>query len=172
MQYLFDWGDGTDSGWLAVDQSSASKAWISPGTYSIKAKARSAVDFLSVSDWSPGLSVDVSIPETVSAPGVLSGPTIGGAGELCSYTTGGSASTLGGDVQYFFDWGNGSNSGWLPAGVSSASKTWTARGIYLVRTQARSLDHHSIVSLWSSPLAVTIADGRLVPTPSPETSPA
>jgi hypothetical protein len=50
------------------------------------------------------------ITETVSTPNVLNGPTGGNTGQPCTYTAGGSSSTLGHALQYQFDWkGDGSD---------------------------------------------------------------
>ena len=59
-------------------------------------------------------------------------------------------------MQYLFDWGDGTNSGWLPAYLNTASKTWATPGTYKVRVQARCATHPSVVSNWSSELLVTI----------------
>jgi hypothetical protein len=44
IYYLFDWGDGTDSGWVGPyesgEEGSASHIWTEEGTYEIKAKAK------------------------------------------------------------------------------------------------------------------------------------
>ena len=174
LQYFFDWGDGSNSGWLPVGAISASKIWTSPGTYSVKAQARCSTDTSVVSGWSSGLSVTISAPtETVSTPSVLSGPMSGITGTSYTYSTGGSLSNLGHTIQYFFDWGDGSNSGWLPVGAISASKIWTSPGTYSVKAQARCSTDTSVVSGWSSGLSVTIsAPIETVSTLSSPTGPA
>lgn len=169
VQYLFDWGDGSNSGWLPQGTTTASKSWSSPGTYSVKAQARCATHTSSVSGWSGSLSVTISPPpETVSVPTVLSGQTSGIPGSSYTYTTGGSSSSYGDSVQYLFDWGNGSNSGWLPIGTISASKSWSSPGTYSVKTQARCSSHTSVTSSWSNALLVSIS----CPTPGIPSSPS
>ena len=96
--------------------------------------------------------------ETISTPTIPSGPTSGTAGTSYNYSTGGSSSNLGHSIQYLFDWGDGTNSGWLPVGTTSASKSWNSTGIYNVAVQARCAVHTSVVSPWSVPLAVTMSD--------------
>jgi hypothetical protein len=157
IQYFFNWGDDTNSGWLPVGTTTASKSWSSVGTYSVKAQARCTTDTSVLSSWSGTLSVTISAPETVSTPSILSGPTTGITGTSYSYTTGGSTSSLGHPVQYFFDWGDSKNSGWLPVGTTSAAKSWTSTGTYSVRVQARCSTDISIVSSWSGTLSVTIS---------------
>ena len=56
MQYLFDWADGTDSGWLAVGTTSAAHAWPAGGTYNVRAMARCSTHWVQ-SAWSPTFPV-------------------------------------------------------------------------------------------------------------------
>ena len=91
--------------------------------------------------------------ETVYSPTTPNGPTVGGAGITYNYSTGGSSSNLGHSIQYFFDWGDGTNSGWLPLGVTSASKSWASGGAYSVKAQARCATHTSVASGWSETLS-------------------
>ena len=53
--YLFDWGDGTDSGW--VDEPSASHIWEEVGTFDIMVKAKDIYE--AESDWSETTTVDI-----------------------------------------------------------------------------------------------------------------
>jgi hypothetical protein len=79
-----------------------------------------------------------------------------------------SHSSLYHDVEILFDWGDGTNSGWLPVGETSASKSWALPGLYSVKAQARCSQHISIVSSWSGTLMVNILD-KTPPTPNPMT---
>jgi hypothetical protein len=94
--------------------------------------------------------------ETVSAPDTPSGATNGLTGTIYTYVTGGAISNTDDPLQYLLDWGDGSNSGWLPIGQSSASKSWTSTGTYIVRAQARCANHTLVLSPWSGTLSVTI----------------
>ncbi len=98
-----------------------------------------------------------SASETVSAPNLPDGPTNGTTGIEYIYTAGGASSNLGHSIQYFFDWGDGTNSGWLPAGTLSSPKVWTNPGIYIVKVQARCAPDTSVVSKFSSGLSVSIS---------------
>ncbi len=69
IQYRFDWGDGTHSDWSA--STDASKTWLFPGTYSVRAKARCSVHTTIESDWSEGLPVTVSQNNLVDLTGEL-----------------------------------------------------------------------------------------------------
>ena len=110
------------------------------------------------------VSFGVQVTETISSPSTPTGPTSGTTGTSYSYSTGGSTSNLGHSVQYQFDWGDGSNSGWLPVGTTSASHPWSSAGNYPVKTQARCTTDTSVVSSWSGALSVTISQAPPPPT--------
>ena len=82
-------------------------------------------------------TIVAAVLETVSAPTTPSGPASGTTGTSYSYSTGGSVSSFGHTVQYLFDWGDGTDSGWLAVGTTTASHTWAAAGTYNVRAMAR-----------------------------------
>jgi len=151
IEYFFYWGDGTDSGW--VPGGFAMHSWASAGTYLVKVQARCATHNSVVSSWSKTLSVTV---ETVSTPTTPSGPASGMAGTIYVYSTSDSTSGSGHRVQYLFDWEDGTNSGWLPVGKTSASKSWASPGTYSVRAKARCSTHNLIISDWSLPLDVSM----------------
>ncbi len=98
----------------------------------------------------------LAAPETVSAPNMLSGSGSGVVGSSYTYTTGGSASSLGDPVQYQFDWkGDGTSlSAW---GSASQSYAWASPGAYNVRARARCAIHTTVISLWVGPISVAIS---------------
>ena len=55
VQYLFDWGDDEDSGWIDIPE--ATHVWSDPDTYNVKVKARDI--FNEESDWSVPLEVTI-----------------------------------------------------------------------------------------------------------------
>lgn len=57
VQYRFDWGDATFSGWAA--SRNASKAWDSAGTYQLRVQIRCAADATVLSAWSPPHTVSI-----------------------------------------------------------------------------------------------------------------
>lgn len=103
-----------------------------------------------------GLLLKYSIPENISSPTILTGPVSGKLGISYTYSTGGSSSNIDHPVQYLFDWGDGTNSGWLPIGVVSASKIWGSTGTYHVKVQAQCNTDVAVISSFSEPLTVTI----------------
>jgi eukaryotic-like serine/threonine-protein kinase len=56
--YLFDWGNGKDSGWLTTP--TTSYTWSTIGEYSIKVKTKDNYNI--ESSWSPELTIHVSVP--------------------------------------------------------------------------------------------------------------
>jgi hypothetical protein len=165
IQYFFDWGDGTNSDWLPVGTATASKTWTTGGVFTVRARARCATDTDTVSNWSIGMTVSIGV-ETVSAPTIPTGPSFGVVNNYSqseypfdksySFTTGGSTSSLSHPIQYQIDWGDGTNSGWLPVGTISASKIWTTGGVFTVKAMARCATHTDFVSNPSSGLVVTV----------------
>jgi len=94
-------------------------------------------------------------PDTPSVP---SGPTWGETGVAYTY------STITHDpendpISYIFDWGDGTNSGWIGpynSGTSvSSDHMWFQKGVYNIMVKAR--DTYGVESPWSDPLSVTIA---------------
>lgn len=98
--------------------------------------------------------------ETVTTPQILSGPIKGLINVSYIFTTGGSSCSLGHQVQYMFDWGDGRNSGWLATGKLDASNAWTSPGTYAVKVRARCVSNPSIVSQWSNPLNIAIENPK------------
>jgi len=157
VYYLFDWDDGTDSGWRGPYDSgvagSASKNWNSPGTYDVKVKAKDLAG--SESDWSSTTTVNMgnTPPSTPNRP---SGKMDGIVGKSYSYSS--YASDPEGDsIQYLFDWGDGTDSGWTS--VNQASHTWFDEGKFDIKVKAK--DNWD-ESGWSDILRITIASGTLI----------
>lgn len=95
-------------------------------------------------------------PET---PGRPYGPIEGDAGEELQFVT----STFdpdGDDILYWFDWGNGNNSGWVGPfdsnEIANASYVWPEGGDYLIKVKAQ--DIYGYESNWSQNFSVHIAE--------------
>jgi ELWxxDGT repeat protein len=94
----------------------------------------------------------------VKPPAAPTGEASGSTETAYTYsTTGGSISLDGSDVQYRFNWGDDTNSGWLDVGVKSAEHTWNDGDTYEVTVDAKSVGIPSTTSNSSDPLSVTIA---------------
>jgi len=94
------------------------------------------------------------IPETVSTPSTPTGPSSGKVEQSLSFSTGGSSSNLGHSVEYQFDWGDGTQSGW---GSSTQSHSYSSTGTKYVKAHAHCQTHTNIVSGWSSTKSVSIS---------------
>jgi hypothetical protein len=106
-----------------------------------------------------GAAIDgpvVGLPHNVSVPSIPTGEANPRRGVTHTYTTGGSTCDQGHDVQYRFDWGDGTLSDWLAVGVTSASHAWSSSGPFLVKAQARCSANSAIVSAWSTGLSVVV----------------
>ncbi len=113
-----------------------------------------------------GRVVATEAPETVSTPNTPTGTTSGSPGIAYTYSVSGSVSNAGDSVQYKLIYSDGTDSGWLAAGTTSANKTWSVAGNHSVTAQARCATHTSVVSSVSAALQVTIAAAETVSTPS------
>lgn len=101
-----------------------------------------------------GYNADLA-PYTPSRP---SGSTNGKAGQEYLYTTS-TTDPEGDQVYYFWDWGDGTNSGWLGpynSGVESceAKHTWQEKNSYNIKVKAK--DSYGKESNWSDPLPITM----------------
>ena len=95
-----------------------------------------------------------SPPDT---PGAPSGPTQGNQG--VSYTFTASTTDPEGDpIEYWFEWGDGNNSGWVSPG--SASHAWATEGIFNVTVKAR--DDHGGQSAFSPAHQIEILGGPIL----------
>ncbi len=86
------------------------------------------------------------------------GKTVGEVGKYYTYSTQ-TTDPNDDDVYYFFDWGDGTDSGWLGPYASgetvSATHRWYNKGTYNVMVKAK--DESGIESGWSEPLSVLIS---------------
>jgi thiol-disulfide isomerase/thioredoxin len=93
-------------------------------------------------------------PATPQAP---SGEANGKAGIEYTYTTT-TSDPNNDDVSYWFEWGDGTNSGWIgpyPSGATASAKhIWTTKGMYNITVKA--IDPSNSESDWSDPLPITM----------------
>ncbi len=92
--------------------------------------------------------------ETVSTPNTPTGPSGGKVGQSLTFRTGGATSNMGHEIEYKFNWGDGSQSSW---GSSTRSHTFTSSGVKNVKVQARCKTHPSVLSEYSNSKAVSIS---------------
>ncbi len=92
--------------------------------------------------------------ETISVPDSPSGGTELQPDIVATYESGGASSSLGGSVEYQFDWGDESVSEW---GATTRYKSWATYGQYSVKARARSQSNPDRISQWSSSLMVSVS---------------
>jgi hypothetical protein len=105
----------------------------------------------------------ITINHAPNKPATPSGPTNGKVGTSYTYTT--NCIDPDGDfVDFWFDWGDGHNSGWVGPFASgapgSASYTWTSQGNYNILVKAK--DSKGIESIWSDALTVTMPRSKAI----------
>jgi hypothetical protein len=99
----------------------------------------------------------IGTDDTISTPKTPKGPKEGKTGGTYTYSTGGSVSSIGGPIEYQFDW-NGDGTDLSSWGSAKQSKTWMSASIHDVRARARSLSNPSLISNWSNTISVTVTE--------------
>ena len=106
----------------------------------------------------PSLSIGIfgyrSMMAPPNKPAPPDGPFSGKSGVIYNFT----ATTTdpdGDSLEYLFDWGDGSNSGW---GGSKASHSWS-NGSYNISVKARDVPYNT-ESPWSDPLTLSISKNK------------
>jgi hypothetical protein len=152
IYYLFDWGDGTNSGWLGPFTSGqtgvGTHTWTELGSYAVRVKARDV--WGAGSPWSETLDVTITdnTPPTV--------PTITGPGTCHPGTTYlfnlQSEDAQGDEIYYFVDWGDNTTTDWVGPYISGTTvhvnHAWAQRGDYNVRAKAK--DTFGSESAWGN----------------------
>ncbi|HWR64305.1 MAG TPA: M20/M25/M40 family metallo-hydrolase [Candidatus Thermoplasmatota archaeon] len=157
VYYFFDWGDGSNSGWLGPyssgQQAAAQKSWNAAGNYTVRAKAK---DINQVSSgWSTPLIVTIMTDRPPNTP-TIHGPAEGEPGNSYLYTL--TTIDLDGDmVYYYIDWGDGQVSEWFgpfnSGATASKNHQWAEEGTYTI--QAKAKDTYGVESGWAT-LEVTM----------------
>jgi hypothetical protein len=117
-------------------------------------------DYKCVEEWVLLGDPTLAIAESSNPPAKPVAPSGIASGDINTaydYTT--STTDPDGDqVYYLFDWGDGTNSGWLGPYVSGVTETgthmWTVKGSYDIKVVSK--DIHGALSEWSDPLSVTM----------------
>jgi hypothetical protein len=157
VYYFFDWGDGSNSGWLGPynsgQEAAAQKSWSTIGTYTVRAKAK---DIHSAqSGWSTPIMMTIMTDRPPNTP-TLTGPAEGKPDILYKY----SLTTIDPDgdmVYYYIDWGDGQVSEWIgpfnSGATASKNHQWAEEGTYTI--QAKAKDTYGVESGWAT-LEVTM----------------
>lgn len=158
ISYYFDWGDGLGT-WTSQTPSgqtvSRSHSWDSTGIYILRVKAKD--EHGAESDWSPSLTVDISGNTPPNQPTKPSGLQVGKRGRSYSYTS--VAIDIDDNrIYYLFDWGDGTDSGWIgpyeSGQTATASHIWDNPGAYPIKVKAK--DTVGEESVWSEPLSLVM----------------
>jgi serine protease AprX len=158
IYFFFDWGDGTNSGWIGPysggSSVTASHCWDTLGNYSIKARFRDTNnDF---SGWSEPHSISIVENQPPEIP-ELSGPTQGKPGVTYLYRTS-SIDADGDSIYYMWDFGDGTITDWIGPFPSDheigQQHSYDEEGVYEIRVKAK--DNLDLESEWSDPLPVTM----------------
>jgi hypothetical protein len=162
VKYGWDWdGDNAIDEWTSFTTSgsvaSTSHSWSTPGTYNIKVKAEDVNGAQSYFSATKTVVISSGANSPPNDPSKPSGKTQGKAGVAYTYTTV-TTDPDGDQVYYWFDWGDGTNSGWqgpkTSGTVCSASHTWSSKGNYQIKVKSK--DIHGAESNWSSTLSISM----------------
>jgi len=150
--YTFFWefGDGNTS-----DEQNPVHIYETPGEYIANF---SVVDDYDIESNIDNATVTILEPnDPPNKPDTPTGPASGKAGDQYTYTSTGTDPD-GDDLEFFFDWGDGSNSGWVgpiaSGGTANASHTWDDQDDYSIKVKAK--DPNGEESPWSDPLPITM----------------
>ena len=98
-----------------------------------------------------------------SKPSKPAGPTKGKGGVTYKYSSS-ATEPDGNQIYYMFDWGDGTNSGWIgpcdSGEVCEEAHSWTRQGNYNIRVKAK--DIYDEESPWSDPLGISMPKGKLL----------
>jgi hypothetical protein len=106
------------------------------------------------------VSDDVTFGTRLPLPPIIEGPMNARTGGECTYTA--SATDDDGEIYYwFFDWGDGDDSGWFglygPHDVVTLSHSWEEKGDYLVKVR---YNEDGLISDWAT-LEVTVPKNKV-----------
>ena len=140
IYYLFDWGDGTDSGWLGPYASgqngTGSHAWTELGDFQVKVMTRD--QFGVPSNWSEPVNISIVENEPPEKP-TISGPKTGNPRKLLTFKFK-STDPEGHDLYYRVAWGDGSymdyTGPYANGEEATFSHAWSEAGNYTIIAKA------------------------------------
>jgi hypothetical protein len=147
LYYLFDWGDGNNSGWLGTGL--GYHCWMQLGTYPLKWKFKDINGTETI--WSDPLVLTIVDGNQPPMKPDITGPPRIKYGVVSVY----SARTTDPDgdcVYYYFDWGDNTTSGWVGPHTSGQTvpitHSWNFKGTYTVKVKAK--DVYGAESDWET----------------------
>jgi hypothetical protein len=166
IYYLFDWGDGNNSGWIGPYGSGqtgeAAHNWTELGEFEVKVKAKDDYDVQS--DWSEPATITIVENQSPEKP-IITGPKTGAPRVLLTYKFV-AEDPEGNDIFYMVSWGDGHYMPYTGPYASGEevtfSHSWSKEGDYTINAKAK--DEYGSKSLQSS-FRLSITKTRAVYTP-------
>ena len=149
LEFLCNFGDSTTSAW-SID--STQHVYSDTGQYEIRIQAHCVEDTNIISEWSDAKMCHVyaALPEhTVSRPYTPQGPDEGNADEKLIYSGYGAQCSHGHQVQYQFDWGDGSDLTEWGSTRHHMYHSGKRRQNFKIKIRARCIINHDIISEWN-----------------------
>ena len=164
VRFGWDWNnDSTVDDWTSEsdlfdsgENCSIPHSYSAAGTYDIKVKAMDVHG--AESTWSSVLTVAITSDNSPPSIPTLTGPSEGGTNKTISFSAV-STDPDGDQISYYFNWGDGTSSGWTTSYLSgfsaSVSHSWNTTGTFSVKVKAKDGPGHE--SDWSSVKMITIS---------------
>jgi len=142
IRYGWDWdGNNVIDEWTSYYPSGAtistSHSWSTASTYNVKVKAEDSNG--AQSGFSTALTIVITSKNPPTTPAVA-GPTSGKTGTSYTYSAT-STDPDGHHIFYWFDWGDGTNTGWMgpyfSGQTANTAHAWSLTGTYTVKVKAK-----------------------------------
>ncbi len=147
VEYKYQYGDGNSSEWLT----DSTNSWSYPVAGTYDARLRVKDDGNAMSSWSSTVAITVTVNQAPTA--VLSAsPTTVVEGGIVTFDGSGSSDSDGSISSYWYDYGNGSDSGWVADTTHSFS--YSTAGTYSAKLKVK--DNDGAESGWSSTVTITV----------------
>jgi PKD repeat protein len=158
VMYMFNFGDGTVSGW--INSSTVEHTYNKPGNYTAKLKVKD--DWGAESDWSNKITVWVKDEEGNSPPHAYftARPSKVDINETVTFNATGSSDEDGHVYKYYYDFGDGTNSGWVNDPI--VTHQYSEAGYYTATLMVE--DDFEALSEWSTPRGIEVV-GNIMPRP-------
>ncbi len=150
-RYFFDFGDGTDSGWIF--EPVTTHMYTEPGYYSTRVMVED--DFGAVSEWSKEWGVEV-VGNVAPRSYLFSRPHYADIGEEVVFNASGSTDEDGSVVSYYYDFGDGTYSGWTSE--HTIAHTYDEPGDYTVQLWVK--DDSGETNKFSSRTTITVKEAE------------
>ena len=163
LPYLYEWDLDDDGEYDDDAGKTITNSWDVAGDYIIRLKVtdeddKYAYDYAAV-------HVDAGENMPPNQPEKPQGPSKGKVGVIYTYNST-TTDPNGDQIFYLFDWGDGTDSGWIGPYDSGEeveiNHKWTTRGSHSVKVKAR--DHPNLAeSVWSESLPITMPKSKISP---------